>query len=37
LVFLPLAGDAATCLEQLVARLSPEPGIQAVHWHAADD
>jgi putative Mg2+ transporter-C (MgtC) family protein len=31
-----LSGDAATRLEQLVARLSLEPGIQAVHWHAAD-
>ena len=31
-----LSGDAATHLEQLVARLSLEPGIQAVHWHAAD-
>ena len=30
-------GDAATRLEQLVARLSLEPGIRAVHWHAADD
>ena len=32
-----LAGDAATCLEQLVARLSLEPGIHAVHWHTADN
>jgi putative Mg2+ transporter-C (MgtC) family protein len=32
-----LAGDAATRLEQLVSRLSLEPGIHAVHWHAADD
>ena len=32
-----LNGDAATRLEQLVARLSLEPGIQAVDWHAADD
>ena len=31
-----LNGDAATRLEQLVARLSLEPGIRAVHWHAAD-
>jgi len=31
-----LAGDAATRLEQLVSRLSLEPGIHAVHWHAAD-
>jgi putative Mg2+ transporter-C (MgtC) family protein len=30
-----LPGDAATRLEQLVARLSLEPGIHAVHWHAA--
>jgi putative Mg2+ transporter-C (MgtC) family protein len=28
-----LSGDAATRLEQLVARLSLEPGIHAVHWH----
>jgi len=32
-----LNGDAATRLEQLVARLSLEPGIHAVHWHAAGD
>jgi putative Mg2+ transporter-C (MgtC) family protein len=32
-----LNGNAATRLEQLVARLSLEPGIHAVHWHAADD
>jgi putative Mg2+ transporter-C (MgtC) family protein len=32
-----LPGDAATRLEQLAARLSLEPGIHAVHWHAADD
>jgi putative Mg2+ transporter-C (MgtC) family protein len=31
-----LSGDAATRLEQLVARLSLEPGIRAVHWHSAD-
>jgi len=31
-----LNGNAATRLEQLVARLSLEPGIRAVHWHAAD-
>jgi putative Mg2+ transporter-C (MgtC) family protein len=30
-----LAGDAATRLEQLVSRLSLEPGIHAVRWHAA--
>jgi putative Mg2+ transporter-C (MgtC) family protein len=30
-----LDGDAATRLENLVARLSIEPGIQAVHWHSA--
>jgi putative Mg2+ transporter-C (MgtC) family protein len=30
-----LDGDAATRLEQLVARLSLNPGIYAVHWHAA--
>ncbi|MBV8932490.1 MAG: hypothetical protein JO285_08075, partial [Kutzneria sp.] len=32
-----LDGDAAARLEQLVARLSLEPGISAVHWHSADD
>jgi putative Mg2+ transporter-C (MgtC) family protein len=32
-----LAGDVATRLEQLVSRLSLEPGISAVHWHAADE
>jgi hypothetical protein len=32
-----LAGDAATRLEQLVSRLSLEPGIHAVYWHTADD
>jgi putative Mg2+ transporter-C (MgtC) family protein len=32
-----LSGDAATTLEQLVSRLSLEPGINAVRWHAADD
>jgi putative Mg2+ transporter-C (MgtC) family protein len=31
-----LDGDAATRLENLVARLSIEPGIQAVHWHSAN-
>jgi len=31
-----LNGNAAARLEQLVARLSLEPGIHAVHWHAAD-
>jgi hypothetical protein len=35
--YLLLDGDAATHLEQLVARLSLEPGIHAVHWHTADD
>jgi putative Mg2+ transporter-C (MgtC) family protein len=30
-----LDGDAATRLENLVARLSLEPGIQAVHWQGA--
>jgi putative Mg2+ transporter-C (MgtC) family protein len=30
-------GDVATALEHLVARLSLEPGIHAVHWRAADD
>ena len=32
-----LDGDAATRLENLVARLSLEPGIQAVHWHSVSD
>ena len=32
-----LDGDAATRLENLVARLSLEPGIQAVHWHSVTD
>jgi hypothetical protein len=32
-----LSGDAATSLEKLVARLSLEPGIHGVHWHAAAD
>jgi putative Mg2+ transporter-C (MgtC) family protein len=32
-----LNGNAATRLEQLVARLSLEPGIHAVRWHAAGD
>lgn len=32
-----LDGDAATRLENLVARLSLEPGIHAVHWHSAED
>jgi putative Mg2+ transporter-C (MgtC) family protein len=31
-----LEGDAASRLEGIVARLSIEPGIQAVHWHAAE-
>jgi putative Mg2+ transporter-C (MgtC) family protein len=31
-----LDGDAAARLENLVARLSIEPGIQAVHWHSAE-
>jgi len=31
-----LAGDATTQLEQLVARLSLEPGIYALHWHKDD-
>jgi putative Mg2+ transporter-C (MgtC) family protein len=30
-------GDAPTRLEQLVARLSLEPGIIAVHWHHLDN
>ena len=34
--FLLLDGDAATRLENLVARLSIEPGILAVHWHSAE-
>ncbi|MEZ0112575.1 putative Mg2+ transporter-C (MgtC) family protein [Catenulispora sp. EB89] len=31
-----LDGDAASRLEQLVGRLSLEPGIHAVHWHKDD-
>jgi putative Mg2+ transporter-C (MgtC) family protein len=30
-------GNAPARLENLVARLSLEPGIHAVHWHAAED
>jgi putative Mg2+ transporter-C (MgtC) family protein len=30
-------GDAAARLEQLVSRLSLEPGIHSVHWHNADE
>lgn len=32
-----VGGDAAARLEQLVARLSLEPGIYSVHWHSADE
>lgn len=32
-----VGGDAAARLEQLVARVSLEPGISAVHWHSADE
>lgn len=32
-----LDGDAPARLEQLVARLSLEPGIHSVHWHTDDD
>jgi putative Mg2+ transporter-C (MgtC) family protein len=32
-----LDGDAATRLEHIVARLSIEPGINAVHWHSIGD
>jgi putative Mg2+ transporter-C (MgtC) family protein len=32
-----LDGDAPALLEQLIARLSLEPGIHAVHWHTAGD
>jgi putative Mg2+ transporter-C (MgtC) family protein len=32
-----LDGDAPAVLERLIARLSLEPGIHAVHWHTADD
>ena len=32
-----LGGDAPAKLEQLVARLSIEKGINAVHWHTDDD
>jgi len=31
-----LDGKAPVRMEQLVAQLSLEPGVQAVHWHAAD-
>jgi putative Mg2+ transporter-C (MgtC) family protein len=34
---LMVGGDAAALLEQLVARVSLEPGIRAVHWHSADE
>ena len=30
-------GDAPSKLESLVARLSLEPGIQAVHWHTTEE
>jgi len=30
-------GDAPVRLEQIVARLSLEPGIHAVHWHIIDE
>jgi hypothetical protein len=26
-----------TSMEQLVARLSLEPGLRTVHWHSADE
>jgi putative Mg2+ transporter-C (MgtC) family protein len=32
-----LNGDAPALLEQLIARLSLEPGIHAVHWHTDTD
>ncbi|HUK68928.1 MAG TPA: MgtC/SapB family protein [Streptosporangiaceae bacterium] len=32
-----VGGDAAARLEQLVSRLSLEPGIYGVHWHSADE
>jgi putative Mg2+ transporter-C (MgtC) family protein len=32
-----VGGDAAARLEQLVSRLSLEPGIHSVHWHSADE
>jgi putative Mg2+ transporter-C (MgtC) family protein len=31
-----VGGDPAQLLEELVARISLEPGIRAVHWHSAD-
>ena len=34
--FLLVDGDAPTRLENLVSRLAVEPGIQAVHWHSAE-
>jgi putative Mg2+ transporter-C (MgtC) family protein len=32
-----VGGDAAQLLEQLVARVSLEPGIRTVHWHSTDE
>jgi putative Mg2+ transporter-C (MgtC) family protein len=32
-----LSGDAAERMEQLVARLSLEPGLRTVRWHSADE
>jgi putative Mg2+ transporter-C (MgtC) family protein len=32
-----VGGDAAQLLEELVARVSLEPGIRAVRWHSADE
>jgi putative Mg2+ transporter-C (MgtC) family protein len=35
--YLLLSGDVAERLEQLVARLSLEPGIRTVHWRSTDE
>jgi putative Mg2+ transporter-C (MgtC) family protein len=32
-----VGGDAPQLLEELVARVSLEPGIRTVHWHSADE
>ena len=35
--YLLVGGDAAALVEQLVSRLSLEPGIYGVHWHSTDE
>jgi hypothetical protein len=32
-----IGADAAQRLEELVARVSLEPGIRTVHWHSVDE